>query len=77
MDTVTVRFSGGPLDGVARDLPAEPGGGPPKRWVVSQRDETVEPATGIDHLYELAGEPDIDGAWTMRYVRSDPLGMTE
>jgi hypothetical protein len=76
VDMVTVRFAGGPADGTARELPATPDGGPPRRWVLSSRDEATG-APGEDHLYELSPERSATGAWTMAYVRSDRLGMSE
>ncbi|MFC7546196.1 hypothetical protein [Plantactinospora sp. GCM10030261] len=68
MSTVSVQFTGGPAGG-PRDLPADPDGRPPARWVVRGHDVPG------DHLYERVG-PDA-GGWTMRFVRTDPMGMTQ
>ncbi|WP_422771899.1 hypothetical protein ACN28C_01930 [Plantactinospora sp. WMMC1484] len=81
MEWVSVRFAGGPADGATRQLPAGPGGGPPRRWVLNSRDgHAGQPGPGrpcADHLYELRPGQDADGCWTMAFVRSDPVGMTE
>lgn len=71
MSTVTVRFVDGPAGGSEHELPADPAGTPPARWVLSEH----QSAPG-DHLYENAGR-DGRGTWTMRFVRTDPVGMTE
>ncbi|MBF9134212.1 hypothetical protein I0C86_35555 [Plantactinospora sp. S1510] len=76
METVTVRFVGGPADGTAGELPAAPGGRPPQRWVLSTRDDAFD-VPGADHLYELRPEQTSDGIWTLTFVRTDPVGMTE
>ncbi|ASW56129.1 hypothetical protein [Plantactinospora sp. KBS50] len=70
MSGVSTLFIGGPADGVRQDLPADPDGRPPARWVLRGHD-----APG-DHLYERAG-PDPRGGWTMHHVRTDPAGMSE
>ncbi|MFY1689752.1 hypothetical protein [Plantactinospora sp. WMMB782] len=77
MEWVTVRFAGGPADGTARDLPAAPGGGPPRRWILSSGPDGPSGPPGVDHLYELRPGREIDGCPTMVFVRSDPVGMTE
>ncbi|MDW5326474.1 hypothetical protein [Plantactinospora sp. KLBMP9567] len=77
MEWVTVRFAGGPADGTARDLPAAPGGRPPRRWVLSSSSDGPAEPPGVDHLYELRPQQEADGCWTMAFVRSDPVGMTE
>jgi hypothetical protein len=69
-----VHFTGGPAHGAIRELPAEPDGRPPVRWILSQRDTPSGPE--LNHLYER-GDRDESGKWTMRFVRSDPIGMTE
>ncbi|MEV4755847.1 hypothetical protein AB0J86_12145 [Micromonospora sp. NPDC049559] len=75
MALVGVHFVGGPADGTVRDLPAGPDGAPPPRWVVAERDA----GTGAerDHLYRRDAVPDDGGGWTMRWVRTDAVGMTE
>ncbi len=70
MRTVSTLFTDGPAGSTRRDLPADLDGVPPARWVL-----TGHEVPG-DHLYERVG-PDADGGWTMRYVRTDPTGMTE
>ncbi|MFC3502305.1 hypothetical protein ACFOOK_15215 [Micromonospora krabiensis] len=76
MSEVTVRFVGGPAHDLVRDLPAEPDGGPPARWVMRHPRGEGPVQGGPDHLYEREG-PDGGGAWTMRFVRTDPLGVSE
>ena len=83
MRTVTVRFTGGPAAGLLRDLPVEPDGRPPARWIMTHPEPagpdtaaTAPADAGRDHLYERA-RLDGHGVWTMRFVRSDPLGVTE
>lgn len=71
MSTVGVRFEGGPASGEEAELPADADGRPPANWVWSQRRED-----GQAHLYENGGR-DPSGHWTMRFVRSDPVGMVE
>lgn len=71
-----MRFVGGPADGTARELPAAPGGQPPQRWILSTRGGAPD-LPGADHLYELKPEQAPDGIWTLTFVRSDPVGMTE
>ncbi|MCZ7437997.1 hypothetical protein O7598_16425 [Micromonospora sp. WMMC241] len=74
MALVRVRFVGGPADDVVRDLPAEPDGAPPARWILRHPDR---PAGDVaDHLYERGVRAGPDG-WTMRFVRTDPFGATE
>lgn len=77
MTQVTVRFVGGPADGASRPLPADSSGRPPSRWILTAptRFEGAEHVTA-DHLYERDDHSDPDG-WLMRFVRSDPVGMTE
>ena len=70
MSTVGVRFEGGPADGELVDLPADGAGRPPTNWVWSRRGDWQA------HLYENSGT-DAQGGWTMRFVRSDPVGITE
>jgi hypothetical protein len=70
MSTVGVRFEGGPADGEVVQLPADAEGRPPANWVWSRRRD------GQEHLYENGGR-DAQGNWTMRFVRSDPVGMAE
>ncbi|GAB3142872.1 hypothetical protein GCM10027290_18250 [Micromonospora sonneratiae] len=77
MNHVTVRFLGGPADGAVRDLPTEPDGRPPAHWVLSQHDDADAAGINADHLYERAPDTEQDDTWTMRYVRTDPLGMSE
>ncbi|MDG4791784.1 hypothetical protein O7626_38880 [Micromonospora sp. WMMD1102] len=77
VEWVTVRFAGGPADGTARDLPASPGGGPPRRWILSSGPDGPPGPPGVDHLYELRPGREVDGCPTMVFVRSDPVGMTE
>ncbi|MFF5173451.1 hypothetical protein ACFY3U_12515 [Micromonospora sp. NPDC000089] len=76
MSAVTVRFVGGPADELVRELPAEPDGGPPARWVLRHPDATPSPGGGPDHLY-ARDRPDGTGAWTMRFVRTYPTGASE
>ncbi|MFU8852486.1 hypothetical protein ACNAW0_16085 [Micromonospora sp. SL1-18] len=70
-----VRFVGGPADDLVRDLPADPDGAPPQRWILRHPDR---PTAGgeADHLYER-DRRDGWGTWTMRYVRTEPFGVTE
>lgn len=76
MGTVRVRFTGGPADGTVADLPAGPDGAPPVRWTLTLSDHPHR--TGpTDHLYQRQPGPAVDGGWTMRWVRADPVGMTE
>ena len=77
MSTVTVRFSGGPADGTIGELPAGPDGGPPDRWIVSRYAEPAGPVAMVDHLYQRDGLADETGVWTMRYLRSDRVGISE
>jgi hypothetical protein len=70
MSTVGVRFEGGPAHGELLDLPADDAGRPPANWIWSRRTE------GQAHLYENGGT-DALGGWTMRFVRSDPVGMAQ
>ncbi|RKN48714.1 hypothetical protein D7223_11385 [Micromonospora endolithica] len=70
---MTVRFVGGPAHDLERALPAEPDGGPPARWVLRHPDG--QGPVGADHLYERAGA--YRGGWTMRFVHTYPIGMTE
>ncbi|MEE6263032.1 hypothetical protein [Plantactinospora sonchi] len=74
MARVTVRFTDGPADGTLLDLPAGPDGLPPARWVLAD-DRPSGP--GAEHLYARGPRPDQDGRWTLRWVRTDPVGMTE
>ena len=76
MNTITVRLLGGPADGTTRQLPAGPDGEPPARWILTSRDPGAVPAE-LDHLYQREPEPGPNGTWTMHWVRSDPVGMTE
>jgi hypothetical protein len=83
MGSVTVRFTGGPAHGLVRELPADPDGRPPRRWLMGHPVPAgggtagpVHPGTGPDHLYERA-RVDGYGTWTMRFVRSDPVGVNE
>jgi hypothetical protein len=71
MSTVGVRFEGGPADGEVAQLPADADGRPPANWVWSHRADD-----GAEHLYANGGR-DAQGGWTMRFVRSDPVGMVE
>ncbi|MFB9236139.1 hypothetical protein ACFFWC_11370 [Plantactinospora siamensis] len=70
MSMVHVLFVDGPAGGGRRELPAEPDGSPPPRWVLSGHDEPG------DHLYERAAR-EAGGGWTMRYVRTYPAGITQ
>lgn len=74
MALVRVRFVGGPADDVARDLPADPDGAPPRRWILRLPEQP--PTDLADHLYERGDRAGPEG-WTMRYVRTDPFGATE
>ncbi|MFG1954479.1 hypothetical protein [Micromonospora sp. NPDC048830] len=77
MAEVTVRFVGGPAHDLVREVPAGPDGAPPSRWVLRHPDGSAAPAgTQADHLYER-DRRDATGVWTMRFVRTDALGMTE
>ncbi|WBB68933.1 hypothetical protein [Micromonospora sp. WMMD812] len=76
MSEVTVRFVGGPAHDLVRELPAGPDGAPPPRWVMRHPQGTGPVGGGPDHLYERE-RPDGTGTWTMRFVRTDPLGVTE
>lgn len=77
MGEVTVRFVGGPAHDLVRALPAEPDGSPPARWVLRHPDGTGAAGPGgPDHLYERE-HPVAGGAWTMRFVHTYPVGMTE
>ncbi|MEV4544556.1 hypothetical protein ACIBXA_27675 [Micromonospora echinaurantiaca] len=77
MSEVTVRFVGGPAHDLVRRLPADDDGAPPPRWVLSHPDGAGSVAPGgPDHLYQR-GRPDGGGTWTMTYVRTDPVGVTE
>ncbi|WP_036375624.1 hypothetical protein [Micromonospora sp. ATCC 39149] len=77
MAEVTVRFVGGPADNLVRRVPAGPDGAPPQVWVLRHPDQAAAPAgAGADHRYRR-GRRDDTGTWTMRFVRTDPLGMTE
>ncbi|MFI7576732.1 hypothetical protein [Micromonospora sp. NPDC049497] len=73
MSEVTVRFVGGPAHDLERALPAEPDGGPPARWILRHPDGG-DPGLA-DHLYERADSR--GGGWTMRFVHTYPVGMTE
>ncbi|MER5338175.1 hypothetical protein [Micromonospora sp. NPDC002717] len=77
MGEVTVRFVGGPAHDLVRALPAGPDGSPPARWVLRHPDGAeAAGGGGPDHLYErehAAG----GGTWTMRFVHTYPVGMTE
>ncbi|GGR74990.1 hypothetical protein GCM10010169_18720 [Micromonospora fulviviridis] len=75
MALVRVRFVGGPADDLVRDLPADPDGSPPRRWILRHPDRP--PGGEADHLYERDRHHDGEGAWMMRYVRTDPFGATE
>ncbi|WP_200215153.1 hypothetical protein [Micromonospora coerulea] len=77
MAQVRVRFVGGPAHDLVRELPAGPDGAPPQRWIMRHPDHPAVPvAGGPDHLYERERR-DGYGTWTMRFVRTDPLGATE
>ncbi|MEU4681444.1 hypothetical protein [Micromonospora sp. NPDC023737] len=76
MGEVNVRFIGGPAHDLVRALPVGSDGGPPTRWIM-RHPRGDEPVGGVaEHLYERE-QPDGTGAWTMRYVRTDPLGVSE
>ncbi|MGW4502114.1 hypothetical protein ACWENR_26320 [Micromonospora sp. NPDC004336] len=75
MGEVTVRFVGGPAHDLVRALPAEPDGAPPARWVLRHPDGAAGPG-GPDHLYERE-HPAGGDTWTMRFVHTYPVGMTE
>jgi hypothetical protein len=71
---VRVRFVGGPAHDLVRDVPADPDGEPPRRWIMRH---PGQPAGGeADHLYER-DHRDGWGTWTMRFVRTEPFGATE
>ncbi|MBQ1024563.1 hypothetical protein [Micromonospora sp. C95] len=74
MSEVTVRFVGGPAHDLVRSLPAGPDGTPPRLWVLRRPQEAPTPAA--DHLY-VRERPDSSGTWSMRFVRTDPVGVTE
>ncbi|MFV2103237.1 hypothetical protein [Micromonospora sp. LOL_024] len=74
MDEVSVRFVGGPAHDLVRSLPAGPDGAPPRLWVL--RRPQAAPTPVADHLYARQ-RPDGAGAWSMRFVRTDPVGVTE
>ncbi|MFI7079169.1 MULTISPECIES: hypothetical protein [unclassified Micromonospora] len=74
MSEVTVRFVGGPADDLVRALPAGPDGAPPRLWVLRRPESAPDPAA--DHLYARQ-RPDGTGDWTMRFVRTDPVGVSE
>ncbi|MGW4462060.1 hypothetical protein [Micromonospora sp. NPDC004704] len=74
MTLVDMRFVGGPADGEIHQLPVDPDGVPPARWVLSHRGEG-DRLPEIDHLYQR--QPVGNGGWEMSFVRSDPMGMTE
>ncbi|SCL35636.1 hypothetical protein GA0070616_5279 [Micromonospora nigra] len=74
MSEVTVRFVGGPAHDLVRAVPAGADGAPPDRWVLRHPEGPAAPEA--DHLYER-DRPVGEGSWTMRYVRTDPHGMTE
>ncbi|MFC0505914.1 hypothetical protein [Micromonospora costi] len=76
MSEVSVRFVGGPAHDLVRALPADVDGAPPARWIMRHPGGEGATGSGPDHLYERVG-PDGTGTWTMRYVRTDPLGVTE
>ncbi|GAB3937549.1 hypothetical protein [Micromonospora vulcania] len=76
MSEVTVRFVGGPANGLVRQLPAGPDGAPPQRWIMRHPDGTGPVQAGPDHLYER-DQPDDAGGWSMRFVRTDPFGVSE
>ncbi|MGC5052247.1 hypothetical protein ACLQ2S_12425 [Micromonospora sp. DT48] len=74
MSEVTVRFVGGPAHDLVRSLPAGPDGTPPRLWVLRRPQEA--PTSAADHLY-VRQRPDGSGTWSMRFVRTDPVGVTE
>ncbi|MDM4718841.1 hypothetical protein QTQ03_04225 [Micromonospora sp. WMMA1363] len=76
MSQVTVRFVGGPAHDLVRPLPADADGTPPTRWVLRHPDGRGPAVGGPDHLYER-DRPDGAGTWTMRFVHSYPVGMSE
>ncbi|WP_320066228.1 hypothetical protein [Micromonospora sp. RTGN7] len=77
MTEVTVRFVGGPAHDLMREVPAGPDGAPPQRWVLRHPNGSPTPVGGVaDHLYQR-DRPDDTGMWTMRFVRTDPFGMTQ
>lgn len=76
MALVRVRFVGGPADDLVRDLPADPAGAPPRRWIMRHPGGPAPGGGEADHLYER-DHRDGWGTWTMRYVRTEPFGATE
>ncbi|MEH0936137.1 hypothetical protein [Micromonospora psammae] len=77
MAEVTVRFVGGPADDLVRAVPADPDGDPPAHWVMRHPDGGAPPGgAGPDHLY-ARDRRDGTGVWTMRFVRTYPLGAGE
>ncbi|MGC4806268.1 hypothetical protein [Micromonospora sp. DT233] len=77
MAGVVVRFVGGPADDQVRDVPAGPDGAPPQRWVLRHPGGSAQPVgAAADHLY-ARDRPDDTGTWTMRFIRTYPLGMTQ
>ncbi|MBX7266674.1 hypothetical protein KIF24_11915 [Micromonospora sp. Llam7] len=74
MSEVTVRFVGGPAHDLVRSLPAGPDGTPPRLWVL--RRQQAPPTPAADHLYARQ-RADEAGVWSMRFVRTDPVGVTE
>ncbi|WP_229402033.1 hypothetical protein [Micromonospora okii] len=77
MAEVTVRFVDGPAGGLVRGVPAGPDGAPPPRWVLRHPEGAAGPVgAGADHLYRRDRRDDT-GTWTMRFVRTDPFGVTE
>ncbi|MEU8179627.1 hypothetical protein AB0B86_02490 [Micromonospora sp. NPDC049047] len=76
MGEVTVRFVGGPADGLVRLLPTGSDGAPPPRWIMRHPDGTGPVQPGPDHLYER-DSPDDTGGWRMRFVRTDAYGVSE
>ncbi|MCX4390352.1 hypothetical protein OG777_26005 [Micromonospora peucetia] len=77
MSEVTVRFVGGPAHDLVRALPAEPDGSPPTHWILRHPDDARPPAGGgPDHLYQRE-HPVGGGTWTMCFVHTYPVGMTE
>ncbi|SCG74891.1 hypothetical protein [Micromonospora coxensis] len=77
MDEVPVRFVGGPAHGLRRELPADPDGAPPDRWVMRHPGGDPSPAGGgADHLYARERR-DGAGVWTMRFVHTYPVGAGE
>ncbi|MEV0806859.1 hypothetical protein [Micromonospora sp. NPDC050200] len=77
MGEVTVRFVGGPAHDLVREVPADPGGHPPERWVMRHPDAGPPPGGGgPDHLY-ARDRRDGSGVWTMRFVRTYPVGASE